>query len=97
MVLDDKGNGLTKIDPATGKKGETVPVADPYNLYFTPDGQEAIVVAESLHRLDFRDAHTMSLKYSLTVPCEWRQPYGLFGRRPLPDRQLRIRRKNAQD
>ena len=68
-VLDDKGNGLTKIDPATGKKGETVPVADPYNLYFTPDGQEAIVVAESLHRLDFRDAHTMSLKYSLTVPC----------------------------
>jgi YVTN family beta-propeller protein len=68
-VLDDKGNGLTKIDPVTGKKGETIPVADPYNLYFTPDGQEAIVVAESLHRLDFRDAHTMSLKYSLTVPC----------------------------
>jgi len=68
-VLDDKGDGLTKIDPATGKKGETVPVADPYNLYFTPDGQESIVVAEALHRLDFRDAHTMSLKYSLTVPC----------------------------
>ena len=68
-VLDDKGNGLTKIDPATGKKGETVSVADPYNLYFTPDGEEAIVVAESLHRLDFRDAHTMNLKYSLPVPC----------------------------
>jgi YVTN family beta-propeller protein len=69
-VLDDKGNGLTRIDPATGKKGETVPVADPYNLYFTPNGEEAIVVAESLHRLDFRDARTMNLKYSLTVPCD---------------------------
>jgi YVTN family beta-propeller protein len=68
-VLDDKGNALTRIDPATGKKGETVPVDDPYNLYFTPDGENAIVVAESLHRLDFRDPHTMSLKYSLTVPC----------------------------
>lgn len=69
-VLDDKGNALTRIDPATGKIGETVPVDDPYNLYFTPDGQEAIVVAESLHRLDFRDAHTMALKYSLPVPCD---------------------------
>jgi YVTN family beta-propeller protein len=69
-VLDDKGNGLTRIDPATGRKGETVPVDDPYNLYFTPNGADAIVVAESLHRLDFRDPPTMSLKYSLPVPCD---------------------------
>lgn len=69
-VLDDEGNALTKIDPATGKKGDSVPVADPYNLYFTPDGKEAIVVAEALHELDFRDAHTMKLTYSLKVPCK---------------------------
>ncbi len=69
-VLDDKGNGLTRIDPTTGKKGETVPVDDPYNLYFTPNGADAIVVAESLHRLDFRDPQTMALKYSLPVPCD---------------------------
>jgi YVTN family beta-propeller protein len=69
-VLDDKGNGLTRIDPATGKEGETVPVDDPYNLYFTPNGADAIVVAESLHRLDFRDPKTMTLKYSLPVPCD---------------------------
>lgn len=68
-VLDDKGNSLTKIDPATTKEGGTVPVDDPYNLYFTPDGTEAIVVAEQLHRLDFRDAQTMQLKESLHVPC----------------------------
>ena len=43
---------------------------DPYNLYFTPNGEYAIVVAESLHRLDFRDPNTMNLKYSLPVPCD---------------------------
>ena len=42
---------------------------DPYNLYFTPDGRYAIVVAERLQRLDFRDAHTMRLHHSLSVPC----------------------------
>ena len=68
-VLDDKGNSLTKIDPATAKEDGTVPVDDPYNLYFTPDGTEAIVVAEQLHRLDFRDAQTMQLTESLHVPC----------------------------
>jgi YVTN family beta-propeller protein len=68
-VLDDQGNTLTKIDPATGKKGEVVPVADPYNLYFTPNGEDAIVAAEALHRLDFRDPHTMKMKFSLHVPC----------------------------
>jgi hypothetical protein len=44
-------------------------VADPYNLYFTPDGRRAVVVAERLRRLDFRDPHTMRLRHSLSVPC----------------------------
>ncbi len=68
-VLDDEGYALTKIDPATAKLEGTVPVDDPYNLYFTPDGSEAIVVAEALHRLDFRDAQTMKVKFPLMVPC----------------------------
>ena len=89
-VLNDKGNALTKLDPATGKKGETVPVDDPYNLYFTPNGEDAIVVAESLHRLDFRDARTMNLKYSLRVPCDGVNHLDFFRQRPLPDRQLRV-------
>ncbi|WDD92294.1 YncE family protein [Burkholderia sp. FERM BP-3421] len=59
---------LTPIDPKTGKPGKAVPVDDPYNMYFTPDGKEAIVVAEAHARLDFRDAHTMALKSSLAVP-----------------------------
>jgi YVTN family beta-propeller protein len=59
---------LTPIDPKTGKPGPSVPVADPYNMYFTPDGSAAIVVAERLKRLDFRDPHTMALKQSVATP-----------------------------
>lgn len=68
-VTNDEGNSLTPIDPATGKPGRPVPVTDPYNMYFTPDGRYAIVVAERLQRLDFRDAHSMALYHSLHVPC----------------------------
>ncbi|HHX4055167.1 MAG: YncE family protein [Burkholderia contaminans] len=59
---------LTPIDPKTGKPGKTVNVDDPYNMYFTPDGKDAIVVAEAHARLDFRDPKTMALKSSLEVP-----------------------------
>ena len=69
-VLNDLGNTVTRIDPSTGRKGDTVPVEDPYNMYYTPDGKYAIVVAERLRRLDFRDAQTMQLVRSLSVPCK---------------------------
>jgi YVTN family beta-propeller protein len=59
---------LTPIDPATGKPGKPIPVDDPYNMYFTPDGRFAIVVAEAHKRLDFRDPKTMALQWSLDVP-----------------------------
>jgi DNA-binding beta-propeller fold protein YncE len=68
-VTNDLGNSLTPIDPATGRHGNPVPVTDPYNLYFTPSGRYAIVVAERRRRLDFRNAHTMRLHHSLAVPC----------------------------
>jgi YVTN family beta-propeller protein len=69
-VTNDTGNSLTPIDPRTGKPGPPIPVDDPYNMYFTPDGSYAIVVAERLRRLDFRDAHSFRLHRSLSVPCE---------------------------
>ena len=59
---------LTPIDPKTGKRGPDVPVDDPYNMYFTPDGASAIVVAEARKRLDFRDPKTMKMQYSIDVP-----------------------------
>jgi DNA-binding beta-propeller fold protein YncE len=68
-VGNNQGNSLTAVDPATGRPGRTVRVADPYNLYFTPNGRRAIVVAEALNRLDFREPRTMRLRHSLRVPC----------------------------
>ncbi len=68
-VDNDEANSLTPIDPVTGMpSGPNIPVADPYNLYFTPDGTKAIVVCEALHRLDFRDPKTFALIKSVPVP-----------------------------
>ena len=65
---DGRDGSLTPIDPKTGKPGRSIPVEDPYNMYFTPDGAFAVVVAEALKRLDFRDPHTMELRWSLSTP-----------------------------
>jgi YVTN family beta-propeller protein len=59
---------VTPIDPVTGKTGKSIPVDDPYNMYFTPDGSAAIIVAEARKRLDFRDPQTMAMKYSIDTP-----------------------------
>lgn len=59
---------VTPIDPVTGKPGKNIPVDDPYNMYFTPDGKSAIIVAEARKRLDFRDPHTMAMQFSIDTP-----------------------------
>lgn len=69
-VNDDLGNDLVPIDPRTGKAGKRVQVEDPYNLYFTPDGAHALVMAERLRRIDVRDPRTMEFQRSLKVPCQ---------------------------
>jgi YVTN family beta-propeller protein len=63
-----KLGSLTPVDPKSGKPGKPIAVDDPYNMYFTPDGKSAIVVAEAMKRLDFRDPKTMQLQYSIDVP-----------------------------
>jgi DNA-binding beta-propeller fold protein YncE len=67
-VTNDIGNSLTPIDPRTGDPGPAVPVTDPYNMYFSPDGRYALVMAEQLRRIDVRDAHTMRIHRSLQIP-----------------------------
>ena len=82
---------VTPIDPLTGKPGKNIPVDDPYNMYFTPDGSAAIVVAEAHKRLDFRDPHTMAMKFSIDTPqCRRHQSRRFFHRRPLRDFYLRV-------
>jgi YVTN family beta-propeller protein len=52
------GGGIIPIDPVTGKPGKLFPVQDVYNLYFTPDGKYAMVVAEYYQRIDYYDPTT---------------------------------------
>ncbi|MEV3858072.1 YncE family protein [Streptomyces sp. NPDC050095] len=68
-VNNDKGNSLTPIDPKTGRTGKTVDVHDPYNLYFTPDGKHAVVMASLDRELVFRDPHTMKIDHTEPVTC----------------------------
>jgi YVTN family beta-propeller protein len=69
-VNNDLGNSLTPIDPATGKFGQPVKVHDPYNLYFTPDGKHAVVMASADRQLVFRDPHTMAIDKVVSAPCD---------------------------
>jgi YVTN family beta-propeller protein len=66
-VANDQGNSLTPINPATGIPGRPIPVEDPYNMYFTPDGRYAVVVEERMRALAFRNAKTMKLHRLVNV------------------------------
>jgi len=63
-----KNGSMTPLDSATGKPGKQIAVNDPYNMYFAPDGSSAIIVAESLARLELRDPQTMELKSVIDAP-----------------------------
>jgi len=68
-VLNDLSNSVTALDPRNGRPGRTIVVADPYNLYFTPDGRFALVVEEARETLAFRNPRTMALVHALPVRC----------------------------
>ena len=68
-VNNNQGNYLTPVNPANGKPGKPIYVHDPYNLYFTPNGKYAIVMAEADKQMVFRDPHTMAIKKKVNVNC----------------------------
>jgi len=65
-VMDS--NRLVAIDPRSGRPVDSIPVAVPYNLYFTPDGTKAVVAAERFNRLDFYDPTTWQPIARLPIP-----------------------------
>jgi len=67
-VNNTEGNTLTEIDPVSGRPTRDIPITDPYNLYFTPDGKKAIVVAERYQRLDFYDPTDWTFIKSVGIP-----------------------------
>ena len=69
-INSDLGNTLTPLDPATAQLGKPITVDDPYNLYFTPDGKHAVVMAEASHEIVFRDPHTMAIHKTVPVTCD---------------------------
>ena len=60
---------MTPIDPASGQPQAAVPITDPYNLSFTPDGRYALVMAGRLHAIVVRDATTIALVRTLPLAC----------------------------
>ncbi|HEY8921637.1 MAG TPA: cytochrome D1 domain-containing protein [Candidatus Limnocylindria bacterium] len=74
-VNNMNGASLTVIDPLTEKPSGTQQVPFPYNLYYTPDGSKAIVVADYLgmgmiadNGLYFYDRETWKLLKFVQVP-----------------------------
>lgn len=68
-VLANRDSKVIPIDPVTGREGDAVEVDAPYNMYYTPDGRYALVIAERLRRIDYRDPNTMELIQEVPVPC----------------------------
>lgn len=67
-ATDDEGDHLLPFDPRTGQPGKQIPVIDPYNMYFTPDGKFAISVAERMRKLVWYDPHTWQKHDETAVP-----------------------------
>ena len=55
-------NALVLIDPRTGKRAGRRSVPRPYNVYFTPDGRQAVVMSEQLNQIRFSDPRTFRLQ-----------------------------------
>ena len=68
-VLNNNSSTITPIDPLTGIESKAIHVDDPYNMYFSPDGRVAIVVAEGRQRLDFLDPGSMKPMQSVNTDC----------------------------
>ena len=95
-VDNDEGNSLTPIDPRTGRPGRPVPVTDPYNLYFTPDGRYAIVVAERLRAARLpRRPHDATQAFP-AGPVSGSGSPRLHRERALPSRFVRVRRPHGR-
>ena len=90
--------GVAPLDPKTGKLGKPIDVPDSYNIYFTPDGKSAIIVAEAMRRLEFRDPHTMALQGYINTPaCAGINHADFSPDGSLCDLHLRIQRFPRQD
>ena len=68
-ATDDRGNQILAFDARTGQPGAKISIIDPYNMYFTPDGQYAISVAEQRSELVWYDPHSWQQRDQMPIPA----------------------------
>ena len=88
-------NTLVPIDPATGQAGKPIRVEAPYNLYFTPDGQHAVVMAERQKPHRLLRPQDVEAAADGAGPVPGRQPRRLVARRAVLPRHVRVLRPVA--
>jgi DNA-binding beta-propeller fold protein YncE len=62
-------NEFVEIDPSTGRVARHIQVPRPYNLYFTPDGRQAVVMVEQQDLIRFSDPKTFHERLDVRVPA----------------------------
>ena len=69
LYVNNEASGtFTVIDAKTGRPKGTIDAPFPYNFYYTPDGEKAVVVAERVQTLEFRDPETWEVLGSVYIP-----------------------------
>lgn len=75
FVSNMNSSSLTIIDPRTARPSGTITVPFPYDVYFTPDGEKAVVVNDLISPLNikrnglyFYDRHTWRLLKFVQIP-----------------------------
>ena len=68
VVNASAANRLTFLDPTTGRARRSVDVTRPYNLYFTPDGRQAVVMVEQHDLIRFANPRTFHRIADVSAP-----------------------------
>jgi DNA-binding beta-propeller fold protein YncE len=61
-------NQLVAINPRTGRIARRIAMPRPYNLYFTPDGRQAVVMSEERNTIVFAHTRTFRRTGSVSSP-----------------------------
>lgn len=68
LIGDTSGNALFFLDPQTGELLQHRPFSDPYQLWFSPNGQHLVVAALAVNHVDLYDGRTLRLVKRFRLP-----------------------------
>jgi len=68
LVGDTAGNMMFFLDPRTGDVQKQMPISDPYQLVFSPDGRFLTVAGLARAQIDIYDAATLHLLHRIAAP-----------------------------